>query len=223
MKEEMNSEKPKPQLTLAGVRAKLSGMLSGAPRFSLQMLLVIVAAVVVAAGAMYFVNTVFLDTSALNDTKKVVSRQFDKNGTLIAAVVTPQQKIRDLFQYADAVSVAPHVVSGGASAPVVSLSQGSGSKASPLISGDTIPSYGGDVILKGIAKSGITKYALISYNGKTQLYRVGESFGPYSIANIADGSIALNSPSGLVRVQQRQLPSVAKKPQQLTGGGANDK
>ena len=187
--------------------------MAGAPQISRQMLVVIVAAVLIAAGGVYLVNTVFLDNSAINTSKTATTRSVGKGGALIAAVATPQQKIRDLFHYADELNVLPRVE--------LALPDTGGKKPDSISA--IAPSFGGDVQLRGIAKSGITKYAMILYGGKTQVLRVGESFGPYSVAKIADGLVILNSPSGPITVAQQQLPSLAKQPKELTGGSSVEK
>ncbi|MEI6287084.1 MAG: hypothetical protein WCP79_11325 [Bacillota bacterium] len=201
-------------MNIAAIKMKLRKLLAGAPRISKQMLVVIAAAIMVAAGGVYLVNTVFLDNSALNGSKSVTTRSAGKGGSLIAAVATPPQKIRDLFHYADELNVLPRVE--------LALPD-TGDKKPDVIINTVAPSYGGDVQLRGIAKSGITKYAMILYNGKTQVLRVGESFGPYSIAKISDGMVILNSPSGPITLAQQQLPSLAKQPKELAGGGSVEK
>ncbi|MFA6074545.1 MAG: hypothetical protein WCV63_00435 [Negativicutes bacterium] len=202
-------------MNIAAVQGKVKKILSNAQRISLQMFIVIAAAILVAAGGVYLINTVLLDDSAINGAKSSTTRSTARGGSsLIAAVAMPQQKIRDLFHYSNELDVKPHAEL------TVGPAQNSGEKNRVAID---VPSYGNDVILKGIAKSGITKYALISYGGKTQVYRIGNSFGPYSVAKISDGNVVLNSPSGPITLNQQQLQSTAKQPKELTGGGLGEK
>ena len=196
---------------LLALMGKLKRIRAAAPLLSKQLLTVVAAAVIVAAGAVYLVNTVFLDNSAINSGKSATTRTAGKAGALIAAVAEPLQKIRDIFHYSNELDVLPL-----AALPISRVPDSAEKTNSVAV---VAPSYGNDVILKGIAKSGLTKYALIIYGGKTQIYRVGESFGPYNVANIGDGSVGLNSPIGPLIINQQQLLSLAKQPKEVTGGG----
>ena len=191
---------------------KLKDKLPASNIVSRQTLLIIIAAIIVGAGAYYALSIFMTDESAIDSSKNKSTRTTVKNGVLVAAVDRPVQNVRDLFHYANQAYGSSASSSGVAAADPTNAAIATVAVAAAP---PEIPA------LKGIAKSGITRYALLAYAGKTRLYRSGDSIGDYRVITINNSSVLLSTPDGPQVINQQRQASTAKQLANLAGGGIN--